>query len=122
MFKFKEKIRIMQIVSLIKGQIEASDKNNPNWHKNFGSKYVLGYIYCLSVMLLEFNVEKINENFEDIFNELFGKKSGSRILKLAEKSSEDSNFEKGTEQAIKDLDIIEKRKKPTSLTEYLNKT
>ena len=104
-FKPKNKI-IKQTITLLKEQINEAIPNNELWREKFGSKFALGYIMGFSVILIKSkskNKEVTADGTKKVFENLFGKDEGMRVMATASISQETEEFKNGLEQARIDL-------------------
>ena len=122
-FKPKNKI-IKQTAILLKEQINEAMLNNELWSEKFESKFVLGYIMGFSTILIKSktkNKEETANGTKKVFENLFGKDNGMRVMATASISQETEEFKKGLEQGR--IDLIEfinnDGEKPHGLKDFL---
>jgi len=104
-FQSKNKI-IKQTTTLLKEQINEAMSNNKLWSEKFGSKFVLGYIMGFSTILIKSKTKSKEETAngtKKVFENLFGKDNGIRVMETASISQETKEFKNGLEQARVDL-------------------
>lgn len=103
----KNKI-IKQTTALLREQINEAMSDNDLWHEKFGSKFALGYIMGFSTILIKSktkNEEEVASGTKKVFENLFGKDKGIRVMATASISQKTEEFENGLEQAR--IDLIE---------------
>ena len=126
MFKFfkpKPKI-IKQTATLLREQIDEAMPDNDLWHEKFGSKFALGYIMGFSTILIKSKTkdDEITANgTKKVFENLFGKDKGIRVMQTANISQNTEEFKNGLEKARLDLiEFIDKDgDRPHSLKDFL---
>lgn len=126
MFKFfmpKPKI-IEQTATLLREQIDEAMQNNDLWHEKFGSKFALGYVMGFSTMLIKSKTKDdivTADGTKKVFENLFGKDKGIRVMQTANIYQDTNEFKDGLEKAR--LDLIEFINKdgdrPHSLKDFL---
>jgi hypothetical protein len=113
-----------QVTRLLKEQIDESIPNNNSWKKNFGNAFTLGYIFAFSSMLIKSKTKDdaiTARGTLKVFNNLFGKKDGIRMIATANAHSNTEEFKNGAEQARLDcVEFIDNGgEKPHSLKDFL---
>jgi len=123
LFKSESKI-IKQTTVLLREQIDEAMPDNNLWREKFGSKFVLGYITGFSVILIKSKTKNEKETAsgtQKVFENLFGKDRGMRIMQTANIYQKAEEFQNGLEQAR--LDLIEfidnNGKRPDGLKNFL---
>lgn len=108
MFKFfkpKNKI-VKQTTSLLREQIDKAKTNNDQWNEKFGSKFSIGYIMGFSTILIKSKIKNDKDTAngtEGVFENLFGRKDGIKIMATAKMYSGNDEFKEGLEKARIDL-------------------
>jgi hypothetical protein len=129
MFKFfkpKPKI-IKQTATLLREQIDEAMQNDDLWHEKFGSKFALGYITGFSTILIKSKTkdDKITvDGTKKVFESLFGKDKGIRVMQTANIYQTTEEFKDGLEKARLDLKefIDNDGDRPHSLKNFLRNT